>query len=221
MNIIIICFILVYLSLLILYFFSETSGNFKIRAINKIFLSFMFFSLGLVLYFINYSIFDYRLLMVCAIFFAFLGDVVLLFSFTKGGLLFGVSNILFFSYEWLIILENDIRFSSLLAFILIFTILFGTIVLLTKKKVLNFKTKNPLILSYIASVTLCGSLGIVISGYYTNLANTLFGIGMFLFMLSDYFLMVYKFKKHEKWLLRTNSGCYFIGLLLVVLSLMG
>ena len=48
----------------------------------------------------------------------------------------------------------------------------------------------------------------------------LFGIGLGLFMISDYFLMIYKFKYHKNWILRCNSGTYFIGLLMVVLSLM-
>ena len=208
-------FVLVYMVALFSYFFSETSGNLKRRAINKIFLSTMFLLLGMVSYALNYSFFSYKLFCLIAIFFAFLGDVFLLYSFTKGGILFIISNIFFFVYEWIFITYSDISFVDIGWFILLFISLFGTFFILTIKKVLNFKTKNIQILTYVFCVTLCGSLGITMALRFMNTEMVLFGIGMGLFMISDYFLMVYKFKKHKNWILRANSACYFIGLLMV------
>lgn len=218
MNIGIISFIAIYLGLLVCYFFSETSGNLKRRAINKITLASMFLAFGVVAYILNYNFFSYHIIALLAIIFAFLGDVYLLYSFTKGGILFLVSNALFFVYEWIIIFANKIPLVNVLWFILLFISLFGCFFVLTKKKVLNFKTKNPHILSYVGSVTLQGTLGITMALYYLNTKMILFGFGLGLFMISDYFLMVHKFKVHKNWILRSNSACYFIGLLMVVLS---
>ena len=109
---------------------------------------------------------------------------------------------------------------SIIWFVILFIIMFGTFFILTKKKVLNFKNKNVAILSYVASVSLQGTVGLALCLYFMNLKMTLFGLGLTLFMISDYFLMVHKFKIHKNWILRSNSGCYFVGLLLVVLSLM-
>ena len=220
MNIGIIAFILVYLSILFCYFFSETSGNLKRRSINKITLASMFLIFGIVAYIVNYNFFSYHLLSLIAIIFAFLGDVYLLYSFTKGGILFLISNALFFIYEWAIVFYNEIPLSNILWFILLFISLFGSFFVLTMKKILNFKTKNPQILTYVGSVTLQGTLGITIALYYLNIKMILLGLGLGLFMISDYFLMVHKFKVHKNWILRSNSACYFIGLLMVVLSFM-
>ena len=48
--------------------------------------------------------------------------------------------------------------------------------------------------------------------------NLLLGIGLGLFMVSDYFLVVYKYKTKRKRALRTNTACYFLGMMLVALS---
>lgn len=220
MNIAVISFIIVYLTVLFCYFFSETSGNLKRRSINKIILASLFLIYGLVAYFINYNFFSYNLILLLAIVFAFLGDVYLLYSFTKGGIIFVFSNILFFVYQLFLIGVEQIPFNDICLFIPLFILFFGTFFILTKKKILNFKNKNKAILTYVFSVTLQGTLGFSLSLYYLNAKMFLFGIGLALFMISDYFLMVYKFKFHKNWILRTNSACYFIGLLLVVLSLM-
>lgn len=220
MNIAVISFIIIYLVALFCYFFSETSGNLKRRSINKIILASMFLVFGIVVYFINYNFFSYHLIMLIAIIFAFLGDVYLLYSFTKGGILFIVSNVLFFIYECVLIGVNNIHFYNIWWFILLFIVLFGTFCMLTKKKILNFKNKSKAILTYVFSVTLQGTLGLALALYYLNTKMILFGIGLALFMISDYFLMIHKFKFHKNWILRSNSACYFVGLLLVVLSLM-
>lgn len=220
MNILVIIFIALYLLTLFSYFFSETSGNFKRRAINKIVMASMFCLFGIAQYFLNYEIFSYHLILLFAVIFAFLGDVLLLYSFTKGGITFIVSNVLFFVYEWFLVANNSIPFSRIFWFIPLFILMWGTFLVLTIKKILNFKTKNVAILSYVFSVTMQGTLGLMIGLYFSNLKMLLFGIGLALFMISDYFLMVHKFKCHKNWILRCNSGSYFIGLLLVVLSMM-
>jgi hypothetical protein len=152
--------------------------------------------------------------------FAYIGDVVLLYSFIKGGMSFILSNILFFIYEWILIGVYDIPFYNVWYFIPLFIIMWGSFALLALKRFMNFKSKTIPILTYVFSVTLQGTLGLFIGIYFFNLKMMLFGLGLTLFMISDYFLMVHKFKYHKNWILRCNSGTYFIGLLMVVLSLM-
>lgn len=220
MNIGVVLFIVAYLITLFCYFFSETSGNLKRRAINKIMMASMFLIFSMVTYIIHYNFFSYHLILLFAIIFAFLGDVYLLYSFTKGGILFMISNSLFFTYEWVLIFANKVPVLNIIWFIGLFILLFGTFFILTKKKILNFKNKNTAILSYVGSVSLQGTLGIALALYFMNTKMLLFGLGLGLFMISDYFLMVHKFKVKKNWILRSNSACYFVGLLLVVLSLM-
>lgn len=131
-----------------------------------------------------------------------------------------ISNGLFFTYEWVLVVANKVPFLNIIWFIGLFILLFGTFFTLTKKKILNFKNKNKAILSYVASVSLQGTLGIALAFYFMNTKMLLFGLGLGLFMISDYFLMVHKFKIKKNWILRSNSACYFIGLLMVVLSFM-
>ena len=220
MNIGIVIFIILYLITLLCYFFSETSGNLKRRSINKIILASMFLVFGIIQYFINYEILSIHLLLLLAIIFAFIGDVVFLYSFTKGGLFFIISNIMFFVYEWIIVSIYSVPFSSIWYFIPLFVILWGSFAFLGIKRFSNFKSKTMPLLTYVFTVTIQGSLGISLAIYFENIKMSLFGIGLALFMISDYFLMVHKFKYHKNWILRCNSACYFIGLLMIVFSLM-
>lgn len=220
MNALVVSFIGLYLITLICYFFSETSGNIKIGSINKIVLASMFLVFGIVQYCLNYELFSYHLVLLFAIIFAYIGDVVLLYSFIKGGLSFIISNLLFFIYEWIIVTINNVPFSNIWFFIPLLIVMFGTFAVLVLKRFLNFKSKTIPILIYVFSVTLHGTLGVFLALYFANIKMILFGIGLALFMISDYFLMVHKFKYHKNWILRSNSACYFIGLLMVVISLM-
>ena len=220
MKAFLITFIILYVLMLFCYFFSETSGNLKRRSVNKIILASMFLLMSIILYSKNYAFFSYHLVLLLAVIFAFLGDIYLLYSFTKGGIIFLFSNILFFIYECLLIGLNQISVLNVIWFIALFFLLFGTFFVLTKKKIFNFKNKNKAILTYVGSVTFQGTLALALAIYYLNTKMILFGIGLFLFMISDYFLMIYKFKFHKNWILRNNSACYFIGLLLVALSFM-
>ena len=147
MNIGVILFIIAYLITLFCYFFSETSGNHKRRAINKIIMATMFLVFGIIQYFLHYEIFSVHLLLLFAIVFAFLGDVILLYSFTKGGIAFIVSNILFFTYEWVLIANYNVPFSNIWYFIPLFIIMWGTFAYLGLKRFLNFKSKTKAVVN--------------------------------------------------------------------------
>ncbi len=220
MNIFTSIFILLYIGCLIAYFFSETSGNFKRRAINKIILASMFFIYGLIAYSLNYDLLSYHLVLLLGITFAFLGDVFLLFSFSRGGIFFMTSNITIFIYEIISIINYNIPFINIWYFIPLLLIIWGSFFTINLKGKIDLKDKKIPILTYIFTVTLHATLSIPIAIYVNNIAYYMLSIGLILFMISDYFLIPHKFKcPDKKWVLRCNSGFYFIGLLLVVLSL--
>ena len=65
-------FIIAYLTVLCLYFFSETSGNFKRRAVNKIALAVLFEGYAVGAYLLHSPLFSMRMILPIGLFFAFL-----------------------------------------------------------------------------------------------------------------------------------------------------
>ena len=115
----VIIFVVAYLAVLLMYFFSETSGNFKRRAINKIILASMFYVFGLIMLYLNYDLNSYHFIFLIALTFAYIGDIVLLYSFSSGGIFFIISNIFFFIYEWLLVLNNNVDFYKMFWFLIL------------------------------------------------------------------------------------------------------
>lgn len=210
-------FIIVYLALLGAYFFSETSGDFRRRAVNKIIMASLFLVCGTIWFFWKgYS--GWRLVVLPALFFAWLGDVLLLWSFSKGGVSFMVGNVFFILYETLLMKEAGIPFARIWWCGLLFLGLWSMVVVLAKRKWIDFKKYEPTLILYMATVTGHGTLGLGLAANVPGLHALLLGIGLAFFMVSDYFLMTYKFKYHKNAILRCNSGTYFFGMLLVALS---
>ena len=81
------------------------------------------------------------------------------------------------------------------------------------------KMKYPMAL-YLSSITLHGLLGLVSAIFIGTTPLIVMGIGSVSFMISDYILTLDRFViPKRKWLIRCNSLTYFVGLLLIVLSL--
>ena len=89
---------------------------------------------------------------------------------------------------------------------------------LSRRKWIDFGRQEKLILPYLATVTGHGVLGLGLVALTRGMHPLLLGSGLALFMISDYFLMAYKFKCPRNAVLRFNSGTYFLGMLLVALS---
>lgn len=210
-------FILVYSAVLIAYFFSETSGNFRRRAVNKIVMASMFLVFGTIWFLMNgYS--GWQVVALFGLFFAWLGDVLLLWSFSKGGVSFMIGNVFFILYEILLLKEAGVAFAKLWWCVLLFLTLSIMVAVLATRKWIDFgKLELPLIL-YMATTTGHGTLGLGLAASVPGIHPLLLGIGLALFMVSDYFLMAHKFKYHRDAVLRCNSGTYFLGMLLVALS---
>ncbi|MCQ2795042.1 MAG: lysoplasmalogenase [Bacilli bacterium] len=217
MNPGIIAFIVIYCVVLCCYFFTETSGNMKLRAPNKITLALMFFIFGA--YFICTQWGQIHYLALAALFLAMMGDIFLLFSFQRGGDFFLAGNICFTIYEIMILQLRRISISQFWWVLLVVSLLVSLFAFLFYKFQDIFKLgvlRLPMLM-YLTTIILNGTFGIALVAYVPNFL--LFGIGTFLFMLSDFDIVLHKFVfPKSKFIHRLNSALYFTGLLLIVLN---
>ena len=220
MSIPMLVFIIAYVAVTISYLFSETSGNFKRRAINKIFLASMFLIYATFETIRHGNLGNLQIVALIGVTFAYCGDVLLLWSFSKGGVAFSIGNIILFCYELAYFAQNGLSFSDYWWFLIIFAVMAVTFVTLVVKKWYTIPGKlNFWFCIYIISVTLHGTLSIAGLTQLHDVKSILLCCGLILFMISDYFISLHKFKyKKSKAILRCNSSTYFIGLMLVALS---
>ena len=216
-----IIFVIVYMAVLVSYLFSETSGNFKRRAVNKIILASMF---------LLYSIFEtihlglfntIQIICLIGVIFAYIGDVWLLWSFIKGGTAFSIGNVVLFGYLIVYLTQNGVSYLSVSWHLILLAILLGCFIFLVQKgwyDKMPDKMKWPFT-GYILSVSLHGTLAFALLTQLHDVKSVLLCSGLVLFMISDYFISLHKFKyKESKLILRCNSFSYFTGLMLVALS---
>lgn len=222
MPILTIIFIFAYLGVMVAYFFSETSGNHNRRKVNKIVLASMFILYAFVEMF-HFHLWG-GLFTICFIgmVFCFIGDVWLLWSFTKGGISFAIGNIILFIFENLFFYAQGLSFADYWWFLLILAVPYGIFLYLWFTDWFLHKSKpvmKYIFPFYILTVTLHGTLAI--AGLFLLKpapTNFLLCSGLILFMISDYFIALHKFKYlKSKTILRLNSGTYFTGLLLAAL----
>ena len=71
---------------------------------------------------------------------------------------------------------------------------------------------------YMATIVSSGTMAMAIASFVPTLR--LFGIGIILFMLSDFDIILHKYVfPKNKWVHRLNSALYFTGMLLIVLNI--
>lgn len=211
----------VYLALTLAYLYSETSGNFKLRAANKIILSLMFLGYAAAKGLQAGSLGGIQGICLAGLCFAFLGDVLLLWDFFKGGVSFSLSNVLIFHYFHRYLDSKGLCFSDYAYFLIPLLLLTGLFVFFAFGSFLpKLEGKAAYaICAYIFSVNLHGSLGLITLFLLSDAKSLLLSFGCILFMISDYFIMFHKFGREErKSVLRLNSFTYFIGLLLIAFS---
>ncbi len=209
----------VYAVVLACYFFSETSGNFPRRVVNKCIMATMFLAYFLYESYRN-GYWDSQLFVLCIIAFAFswLGDVLLLFNFLYGGISFMVGNIFFQAYLVCIAMQNEVAIGRILWAVPVIVAIASVFFILHFTKKVDFKKTGVLMPVYVLTVTGHGILSVAVACAVGGLHLWLLSAGLVLFMISDYFLTVHKFIKHEKWVLRCNSGTYFTGMMLAAVS---
>ena len=213
-----IAYIIAYFSLLFLYFFAETGNNFRRRAFIKITLASLYLIYACAAFLLYSPLHSIRLILLFGLIFFFAGDVALLWKFSLGGVFFGTGNLIMLIYELILFTRYGVSPLALIPAFLVFAAFFGTMMLLFKLKRIDFRglAVYP---PYLASVTLHGSLGIVLAASVTAPAVRLVGFGLFLMMVADYFLTMHEYKYQKKWIARTNTGCYFTGVFLISISM--
>ena len=160
-----------------------------------------------------------NIMLAIGLFFAMLGDLFLVFmdkrslfiagvlAFTVAGALFCVYSILQFGWQWWSLF--------------IFVALSATSVLCQIFKVYDFGSCKVYLNVYTVFIFACGALGFsLLCQGVANLPMFLFGLGCFLYCVSDVFLGLYMFRFRNRTIDAINSALYFSGMMLVAFSLL-
>ena len=216
-----IVFSVIYALFLCAYFVTRVGDKMKYRAINKTILATMYLVYAIVMFHVN-GFSGYHYVMMAALFLAYMGDLFLIFDLNRGGDFFLAGNVCFATFYLASLKALNISFVNYFWVFIVWACLIALFVYLAKKypNVLKLgKMKYPMAL-YLSSITLHGLLGLVCAIFGGTTALLVMGIGSVSFMISDYILTLDRFViPKRKWLIRCNSLTYFVGLLLIVLSL--
>ena len=227
-----IAFIIIYCLFLVLYFFTRpghdiadktTKKDLWIRAINKYIMATMYLVYAIVTYVVKgYQFVSADLIFLIALFFAYLGDIFLVFDLNRGGDYFLAGNFIFAIYYFTLFVDSGLKFTNFYWILLIWEFMLGSFIFASNKwpKVFKLgKMKMPMTF-YLSSIMLHGACGIGSIILLPSVRTLVLGIGSVMFMISDFILTVDKFViKNNKWIVRANSFFYFIGLLLIALSI--
>ena len=216
-----IIFSVIYALFLCAYFVTRVGNNIKYRAINKYILATMYLVYAIVM-FHTQNLSGYHYVLMAALFLAYLGDLFLVFDLNRGGDFFLAGNVCFATFYLASLTKYNVPFLNYLWVFVVWASLIVTFIMLAKKypNILKLgKMKYPMAL-YLSSITLHGLLGLVSAIFIGTTPLIVMGIGSVSFMISDYILTLDRFViPKRKWLIRCNSLTYFVGLLLIVLSL--
>lgn len=159
----------------------------------------------------------YSWLMLVGLFFAFAGDLLLVFSdnykvFIAGVLSFSAASLTLSTYS---VLAYGFRWWSLL----IFAAYISVIAVCQIKKLFSFRNSFIYLNIYIALVGLCGCLGLSVLFTSVTTPMVLFGLGCFMYLLSDIFLGIYMYRLKTPVIDAVNTALYFPGMFLIAISL--
>jgi len=215
-------FIAVYLIALCCYFKTRTSDNKKARAVNKYTMATMYLVLAAVTFLNRYEFASYHLLLMAALILAWLGDIFLVFDFGRGGDFFLAGNICFVLYEQAVLIENGHGFQGFSWTFAAAAVMLAAVILACRympDKINMGKMRWPMTF-YLSSIFMHGMTGLALMIMLPGTKYAMMGLGSFLFMISDIDLNLYRFVfNNNKWMIRFNSLTYFVGLLLIVLSM--
>ncbi len=207
-------FIIVYIPALIMYLFSKTSGNFKRRATNKIALASLFMLCGIYAFLIREKSVPLIILMI-ALFFSYLGDVWLLWSFEKGGYAFMTGNVIYCIY--LYIMHYQYHLWQLIVVVAVIVLLYKLYRHFVEKEILDLGDLDEFNL-YMITVISQGTMGTIMALFTSVNINKVLGIGLLLFMVSDFFIAFQNFYyRKSSLIMRCNSITYFLGMMLIAI----
>ncbi len=212
----------IYLVNFMAYMFTTSLGESKVRGANKILLAGSYLLIGVLLFIQNRHFDSIDILLLLAIGFTFIGDVLLLFVFNIGALFFTFGNLCLFAHDILLLeITLDLHYSQYWWFILVYVALLGGYMILERFNThFRIPKKDRLkAFGYLALVSLHGSLGICMYFITDYKPALLLGIGSLMFTLSDYVLCSYKYSiNHEISVHKLNTFLYFGGIILITWS---
>ena len=215
-------FIILYLLTLCCYLYTRTSDSKKYRTVNKYIMATMYLVFAFVTFHRRYALVSHETILLIALFFAWMGDVFLVFDFGRGGGFFLCGNICFIAYYVVTFCRNGLGPGSFFwAFPLAWILLAGFVLgCRFRPDVFRFGKMKRQIALYLCSVFSHGMCGLAAAVLLPGTRFVMMGIGSLLFMVSDMILMTGRFiVTGNKWLVRANSLTYFTGMLLIVLSM--
>jgi len=197
-----------------MYLFSKTSGNFKRRATNKIALASLFMLCGIYAFLIREKSVPLIILMI-ALFFSYLGDVLLLWSFEKGGYAFMTGNVIYCIY--LYIMHYQYHLWQLIVVVAVIVLLYKLYRHFVEKEILDLGDLDEFNL-YMITVISQGTMGTIMALFTSVNINKVLGIGLLLFMVSDFFIAFQNFYyRKSSLIMRCNSITYFLGMMLIAI----
>ena len=207
-------FVLLYVPAMLLYAYTTGKMNRKVAAANKIVCSSLFFTVSMV-GFLGDSERSTKWLLLFAVFFSMVGDIVLIWDFVKGGISFLIGNLLFSWYLFMLLKKTSASF--LIFYFLLLFLLLGVLLWLEKTKKIDLsKLKSFRI--YMVSVISQGSLGLLLMLVSDLTKYRILGLGNLLFMISDYFLALLIFGNQHRTFFRVmNILTYFTGMMLIAI----
>ena len=185
------------------------------RGVLKIISSALFVTIGVIGYVKDGS--TEGLILLIGLIFAFFGDVFLIFmdkrkwfilgvaSFSCASLTFSVLSFICGKWQWWFLVP------------MILSLIANSFCQI--KNIYSFGSNLLLLNIYTCFVTMCGSLGLT-QVFVGGTKFILFGLGCFLYFISDFILGLYLFKFRNRYLDSTNTLTYFPGLLLIAISLL-
>ena len=208
-------FISIYCLLLVIYMVTKVVGRKSaFRAVNKMMLVIVY--LAVVIYTIFKKADVYNILVLVALIFAGAGDAFLLCvsnrnKFHAGVVSFGISN-------FMLIVISLAMYGWQWWSIVIFVVLYCINVLLQYKKVYTYGKSKWFLNIYLIFVGYSGCLGLANAIVATTLPAILYGVGAFMFFVSDILLGMYYFKFRKSYVDVLNSLLYFGGIILIAIS---
>ena len=217
-----IIFSIIYCLFLCGYFVTRVGKNIKARAINKYIMATMYMVYAIVQYQLRYGLGTIETILMLALFLAYLGDIFLVFDLNRGGDFFLAGNVAFVVYYLTLFEMEGLTIANYWFVLVAWLVIYGAFVVCSNvfPKVFKFGKMKFGMTFYLSSIMMHGMFGLGAMILVPTTAGFVCGLGSLMFMISDCILTVDKFViVGNKWITRSNSFFYFIGLLLIALSL--
>ena len=214
-------FLVAYLILVLFYLRPPKSDQKHGRVWNKTSMAVLYYLYALVAFFAARRMEPLVLLAVLTgLFFCMVGDVVIQFRFITGAVFFFVANLVFIGFQLWSLKDLGLALRDVWWFLPVAVIPLFAVVELERHKWLKLGHLAGIAVLYLTSVTFSGMLGIAIAVASGSLGRWLLGVGLALYMISDYFLIYREFRRSRRFAQVGNTLTYFIGMMIVSLSVM-